>query len=304
MHWITDSQPHSALFKELRRRVQSRNQGGYIAAKATQQNAVRYGAYCLPRISEKETNSGHSCQSGRCIQQECNSNCWRTSDNMVSAWCSQDGLQQHFRKKGDHVTWKLDRSPHLNNWQWVFHKAFTYPQSSTMTTQRDWQIYLNSNGISWTFTLADDGLMYKTACYTHTPVTAVQKQLKKKVTMAPRDREHFEITPSMVQFLWCIFNDKAVGHAMPAVSFNREVIERTVSDTSRSTLTKCWKSLQNAGWINKTQVQERTVCAKSDGCKRHWTMSSIPAVSECDSQCHWLWIGSHNPVTVQPAEAW
>ena len=32
------------------------------------------------------------------------------------------------------------------------------------------------------------------------------------------------------------------------------------------------------------------------------TMSSVPVVSECDTQRHWLWSGSHNGVSVQPAE--
>ena len=55
--------------------------------------------------------------------------------------------------------------------------------------------------------------------------------------------------------------------------------------------------VQDAGRINKTQVQERTVRVKSHGFKRHWTTSSVPAVSKCDTQRHWL-SGSHNPLTV------
>ena len=30
----------------------------------------------------------------------------------------------------------------------------------------------------------------------------------------------------------------------------------------------------------------------------HRTTSFVPSVSECDTQCHRLWSGSHNPVTV------
>ena len=62
--------------------------------------------------------------------------------------------------------------------------------------------------------------------------------------------------------------------------------------------------IKDAGRINKTQVQKGAVCSKSHGCKRHWTMSSVPAVSECDSQCYWSRSLSHNPVTVQPSETW
>ena len=61
--------------------------------------------------------------------------------------------------------------------------------------------------------------------------------------------------------------------------------------------------VKDAGRINKTQVQERTACVESHGFKRHRTKSSVPAVSECDTRHHWLWSGSHNPVTVKPAEA-
>ena len=36
--------------------------------------------------------------------------------------------------------------------------------------------------------------------------------------------------------------------------------------------------------VNKTQVQERTVRVESHGFKRHLAKSSVPAVSECDTQ--------------------
>ena len=62
-------------------------------------------------------------------------------------------------------------------------------------------------------------------------------------------------------------------------------------------------NVQDEGRINKTQVQERTVCVKSHGFKRHRTTSSAPAVSKCDAQSHWLWSGSHKPVAVWPAQA-
>ena len=86
---------------------------------------------------------------------------------------------------------------------------------------------LNSNGLSRVLTLADDGLIYKTSSDISTAVTAVQEQLE-KVSHWCQETES-EINPSKAQALWCTLNNKAVGQAMPAVSFNGEAIERTNS---------------------------------------------------------------------------
>ena len=86
---------------------------------------------------------------------------------------------------------------------------------------------LNSNGLSRVLTLADDGLIYKTASDISTAATAVQEQLE-KVSHWCQETES-EINPSKVQALWCTLSNKAVGQAMPAVSFNGEAIERTNS---------------------------------------------------------------------------
>ena len=76
-------------------------------------------------------------------------------------------------------------------------------------------------------TLADDGLIYETANDISTAVTAVQEQLE-KVSYWCQETES-EINQSKAQALWCTLIHKAVGQAMPAVSFNGEVIERTNS---------------------------------------------------------------------------
>ena len=76
-------------------------------------------------------------------------------------------------------------------------------------------------------TLADDGLIYKTASDISTAVTAVQEQLE-KVSHWCQETES-EINLSKAQALWCTLNNKAVGQAMPAVSFNGKAIERTNS---------------------------------------------------------------------------
>ena len=72
-------------------------------------------------------------------------------------------------------------------------------------------------------TLADDRLIYKTSSDISTAVTAVQEQLEKVSHWCQ------EINPSKAQALWCTLNNKSVGQAMPAVSFNGEAIERTNS---------------------------------------------------------------------------
>ena len=86
---------------------------------------------------------------------------------------------------------------------------------------------LNYNGLSRVLTLADDGLIYKTDSDIHTAVTAVQEELE-NVSLWCQETES-KINPSKVQALWCTLNNKAVGQAMPAVSFNEEAIERTNS---------------------------------------------------------------------------
>ena len=86
---------------------------------------------------------------------------------------------------------------------------------------------LNNNGLSRVLTLVDDGLIYKTASDIHTAVTAVQEQLE-KVSHWCQETES-EISPSKTQVLKCTLNDKAEGQTLPAVSFNREVKERTNS---------------------------------------------------------------------------
>ena len=72
---------------------------------------------------------------------EYNSNCWWNSlCNMASARRSQDGWQQ--RSSKERLPCDLETgSPRPNNWQWDFHKTVPCPQSSTMSTQRDWRIW-------------------------------------------------------------------------------------------------------------------------------------------------------------------
>ena len=58
-------------------------------------------------------------------------------------------------------------------------------------------------------------------------VTTFQEQLERVLHWCQETES--EINPSKVQALWCTLNSTAVGQAMPAVSFNGEVIEHTSS---------------------------------------------------------------------------
>ena len=65
------------------------------------------------------------------------------------------------------------------------------------------------------------------------PVTSAQqsplsKSSWKRCHIGAKETES-EINPSKAQALWCTLNNKAVGQAMPAVSFSGEAIERTNS---------------------------------------------------------------------------
>ena len=61
---------------------------------------------------------------------------------------------------------------------------------------------LNSTGLNWVLTLADDRLIHKTASGTHAAAA-------KSVIKVPRDRS--EINPSKVQALWYTLNKQSSG---------------------------------------------------------------------------------------------
>ena len=97
-------------------------------------------------------------------------------------------------KKGCHATWKLDLHAPTND-----NGAFTSspppsplqsapnhppPPSAPVlyNVYTNGQVDLNSYGLSRVLTLADDGLIYKTASDISTAVTAVQEQLDRMLT--------------------------------------------------------------------------------------------------------------------------
>ena len=204
-------------------------------------------------------------------------------------------------KKGCHATWKLDLRrqttdngtttrlppplPHLTP---VLYKVYTKGLAD-----------LNSNALSRVLTLAEDRLIYKTASGTHTSVTAVQEQLEKNVTMAPRDRVRNQCKQWANPVVHLQQQSSRTGNASALLQLRSHRMHE-LSQTPRDPLRQS-AAVHDAGQFNKTQVQERTARAESHRCKRYRT-SSVPAVSECDTQHQKLWSGSHNHVTVQPAE--
>ena len=177
---------------------------------------------CLRRIPEEGTNSGRGGRSGRCVQQSA----VQTADGTPSAiWRQLDAHKMKVArsstpgKKGCHATWKLDlHAPTTDNGTSTRLPSVPCPLQCLHKGTGGSE----SNGLSRVLTLADDGLIYKTLS-----VTAVQEQLE-KVSHWCQETES-EINPSKAQALWCTLNNKAVGQAMPAVSFNGEAIERTNS---------------------------------------------------------------------------
>ena len=118
---------------------------------------------------------------------------------------------------------------------------------------------LTDNGLSRVLTLVDVGLIYKIANDTYTAITAVQEQSGKVLQWCQETRT--EINSSKAQALWCTLRNKVVGQAMPAISFNREVIKRKNSLRYLGfvcLLVGCLTSQQHAS------VSQRRIC--SDNC--------------------------------------
>ena len=93
----------------------------------------------LQRIPEEGKNSGRGVRSGRCVQQSTN----QTADGTPCAIWHQLDAHKMARsstpgKKGCHATWKLDF--HAQQLTMGLPQGSPCPQSSTMSTQRDWQI--------------------------------------------------------------------------------------------------------------------------------------------------------------------
>ena len=133
-----------------RRKILSPNQGGHRAGNTIWENAAR----CLQKIPEEGTNAGRGGRCERCVQQ---SPIQTNGGTLYAIWRQLDAYEMACSgtsgKKGCLATVKLTiglsqgfpLSPVLYN---VYTKGLAD---------------LNSNGYSQVLTLADDGLIYKTA---------------------------------------------------------------------------------------------------------------------------------------------
>ena len=214
------------LAQDLERRyVLPPNQGGYRAGKSTWENAARFAYDVNEGFQRKEQTLAVAVD----LEDAYN----RVQFKLLMELLRQYGVSLTLirwlaaalpGKKGCHATWKLD-----------LHAPTTDSGTSTRLPSVPCPLQCLHKGTggseqqfsSRVLTLADDGLIYKTASDISTAVTAVQEQLE-KVSHWCQETES-KINPRKAQTLWCTLNNKAVGQAMPAVSFNGEAIERTNS---------------------------------------------------------------------------
>ena len=220
---------------------------------------------------------------------ECNSNClWNSVYNVASAWRLQDNSRQHSRTERSPCDLETG-SPRPINWQWEFHNPSPPPPPPHRPAPVPSPLRCIHKGTGgsepvWAGCLR----LLTTDLFTKQPVTLTQH--------SPLSRSSWPCgAPSI---------NKAAGQAMPASSLLERRSHRTHEQCQipRDSLRQ-YADVQDAGRMNKSQVQERTVRAENHGCKRHRTTPSVPTVSEYDTQRHWLCSGSHNLVTVQLAEA-
>ena len=208
-----------------RRNVLPPNQGGYRAGKSTWENAARFAYDVFEGFKRKEQTLAVAVD----LEDAYN----RVQLKLLMELLRQYGVSLTLTRWLAAALQKRKVAMRLGNW-------ISTPQQLTMGLPQGsplslvlYNVYtkgladLNSNGLSRVLTLADDGLIYKTASDISTAVTAVQEQLE-KVSHWCQETES-EINPSKAQALWCTINNKAVRQAMPAVSFNGEAIERTNS---------------------------------------------------------------------------
>ena len=101
-----------------------------------------------------------------------------------------------------------------------------------------------------------------------------------------------QINPGKTQALCCTLNNKSVGQAMPAVSFNGEVRTHKQSQIPGNPLRQN-ANVQDAGRISKIQVQERPWLQKASNtvicscCIRAWYSASL-TMAWVSQPCHSL----------------
>ena len=200
-------------------RVQSRKslKGKYS------QISIRY----LQRIPKKQTNSGRGGLSGRCVQQSA----IQTAGGTPCTIWRQFGSHKMARsstslKKGRHATWKLDLHAHItgsgiSTTLSSVLSPLQYLHKGTGGSEQQW---LNP---AWCLHLRKTGSSTK---QTFPPTQQSPLIMGQPAILSQWCQETtFKVNPSKAQALWCTLNNKAAGQAIPAVSLNGEVMERTSS---------------------------------------------------------------------------
>ena len=146
-----------------RRNVLPLNQGGYRAGKSTWENAARFAYDVYEGFQRKEQTLAVA------VDLEDAHN--RVQFKLLMELLWQYGVSQHSMRLGNWISTPQQLTMGL-------------PQGSPLSPVL-YNVYtkgladLNSNGLSRVLTLADDGLIYKTASDISTAITAVQEQLER-----------------------------------------------------------------------------------------------------------------------------
>ena len=122
---------------------------------------------------------------------------------------------------------------------------------------------LNSNGLSRVRTLVDGALIYKTANDIHTVVTAVPEQLQKSVTLVPRDRVQNQSKQGVSPMVHLQQQSSRASNASSLLQWRSHRTHEQPQIPRDPLQQKV--DIQDAGRINKTQVEERTVRAERHG---------------------------------------
>ena len=268
-----------------RRNVLPPNQGGYQAGKTTWENAARFAYDVFEGFQRKEQTLAVAVD----LEDAYNG----VQFKLLMELLVQYGVSVTLTRWLAAALQERKVAMRLGNWISTPQQlTMGLPQGSPLSpvvcnVYTKGLVDMNSNGLSRVLTLQDGGLIYKTASDISTAVTAVQGQLEKMSHWCQETES--KINPSKAQQSSKTSNASSLLQWRSHRTHEQSQIPR---DPLRQNV-----YVQDAGRINKNQVQER------HGFKGHRAKSSVPDISKCDTQRHWLWSGSHNPVTVQPAQA-
>ena len=264
-----------------RRNVLPPNQGGYQAGKTTWGNAVRFAYDVYERFQRKEQTLAVAVDLKNAYN--------RVQFKLLMELLVQYGVSLTLTRWLAATLQERKVAMRLGHWISTPQKlTMGLPQGSPLSPVL-YNVYtkgladMNSNGLSRVLTLANDGLICKTASDISTAVTAVQEQLEKVSNWC---KERVRNQPKQGA------NPVVHPHQQSSRTSNASSLLQWRSHRTHGQFQIPWDPLrqnadvQDAGRINKTHVQERTIHVQSHGFKRHRTTSSVPAVSKCDNQRH------------------